>query len=432
MSELDAPTVSRRRQIWSWALYDFANSAFTTLVVTFIYSSYFQKGIAATPNEGTTYWGYAVALSAILVAVLSPYVGSIADRGGYRKRFLVATSAIAICGSFLLYFPTSGQIAFALTVFVIANVAFELSGVFYNAYLPDIARSDEIGRISGYGWSLGYVGGLVCLIIALFAMVQPEQPWFGLSKINGENIRATNLLVGVWFMVFALPAFLWLQDTKRPERIPLKGIFRQANSELVKTLGEIRKYRQVFRMLLARLVYNDGLVTIFSMGGLYATNTFGFTFDEVIKFGIVLNVAAGAGAFAFGFLDDRIGGKKTILISLVGLIGATVLAVTASTKSSLWIAGTLVGLLAGSNQSASRSLMGRFVPARKENEFYGFFAFSGKATAFLGPFLFAFLTDQLGSQRFGVGAVAVFFLIGGFLLLRVDEEEGKASASVID
>jgi UMF1 family MFS transporter len=148
----------------------------------------------------------------------------------------------------------------------------------------------------------------------------------------------------------------------------------------------------------------------------------------VIQFGIALNVAAGLGAIAFGFLDDRIGGKLTILISLIGLIGATVLAVSATDKSGLWIAGMLVGILAGANQSASRSLLGRFVPPEKENEFYGFFAFSGKATAFLGPFLFGLLTLQFGSQRYGVAAVAVFFLIGALLLLRVDEAEGRASA----
>lgn len=397
-------------------------------MVTFIYSSYFQLQIAATENEGTTQWSWAIALSAILVAVLSPYVGSIADRGGWRKRFLVATSAIAILGSFLLFFPTKGDVVFALTVFVIANVAYELAGVFYNAYLPEIAEPKEIGRVSGYGWGLGYFGGLLCLVIALFTMVQPDVPWFGLTKVDGQNIRAANLLVAIWFALFAVPMFLWVRDRKRPERIEIRGIIKEANREIKETFTQIRRYRQVFRMLLARLVYNDGLVTIFSLGGIYATNTFGFTFEEVIQFGIALNVAAGLGAVAFGFVDDLIGGKKTIVVSLIGLIVATVVAVTATSKSGLWIAGITVGLLAGANQSASRSLLGRFVPPDKENEFFGFFAFSGKATAFLGPFLFGLLTQQFGSQRYGVAAVAVFFLIGGLLLLRVNEAEGRASS----
>lgn len=422
------PIGNRRRSLWSWAFYDFANSSFTTLVVTFIYSSYFQLQIAATENEGTTQWSWAIALSAILVAVLSPYVGSIADRGGWRKRFLVATSAIAILGSFLLFFPTKGDVVFALTVFVIANVAYELAGVFYNAYLPEIAEPKEIGRVSGYGWGLGYFGGLLCLVIALFTMVQPDVPWFGLTKVDGQNIRAANLLVAIWFALFAVPMFLWVRDRKRPERIEIRGIIKEANREIKETFTQIRRYRQVFRMLLARLVYNDGLVTIFSLGGIYATNTFGFTFEEVIQFGIALNVAAGLGAVAFGFVDDLIGGKKTIVVSLIGLIVATVVAVTATSKSGLWIAGITVGLLAGANQSASRSLLGRFVPPDKENEFFGFFAFSGKATAFLGPFLFGLLTQQFGSQRYGVAAVAVFFLIGGLLLLRVNEAEGRASS----
>ena len=416
--------VFNRRIVFSWATYDFANSAFTTLIVTFIYATFFTGIIAADEIGGTQQWSLAVTLSAILIALLSPYVGAIADRGGYRKRFLLITTVICVAGTALLFFPQPGQIFFALSCFIVANVAFEMANVFYNAFLPDIAPPSKIGRISGYGWGLGYAGGLLCLFVALFLFVQPETPLFGLSKDTFAHIRATNLLVAVWFAAFSIPLFLFVPEEKAPP-IPQEGsLIGSATKQFVRTFKEIRQYRQVFRLLLARLIYNDGLVTIFAFGGIYAQGTFGFTTEDVILFGIALNVAAGLGAFGFGFLDDRIGGKPTILISLGGLTIAALLAVFATSQLVFWISAILVGILIGPNQSASRSLMGRFVPNDKETEFYGFFAFSGKATAFLGPLLFGTMTQVFDTQRAGVATVILFFVIGGLLMLLVDEEEG--------
>ncbi len=412
------------RAIASWALYDFANSSFTTLVVTFIYATYFTDAIARDTITGTSQWSLAVTVTAIVVALTSPYVGAIADRGGLRKRFLFIATGATIVGSIALYFPEPGQVLPALSVFVFANISFELANVFYNAFLPDIAPPEKIGRISGYGWALGYVGGLLCMAIALFLLVWDDTPPFGLDAATGENIRATNILVAIWFTVFAIPLFLFVPEVHRRQSSPEKWVFMDATRQIGQTFQEIKRYRQIFRMLLARLIYNDGLVTIFAFGGIYAKGTFGFSFFDVMVFGIVLNVAAGLGAYCFGFIDDRIGGKQTILISLIGLSIATALAVFATSTVMFWIAGILVGLLVGPNQSASRSLMGRFVPYDKENEFYGFFAFSGKATAFLGPFFLGLLTDAFDSQRYGVGIVLVFFVVGAFLITRVDEAEG--------
>ena len=418
-----------RRAVFSWSLFDFANSSFTTLVVTFIYATYFTKGIAADEVTGTGQWSLAVTLTALTVALLSPYVGAIADRGGYRKRFLLISTVTCIAGTVLLFFPQEGEVFFALSVFVIANVAFEMANVFYNAYLPEIAPQSKIGRISGYGWALGYLGGLLCLVVALFALVQTETPIFGFSTAGGENIRATNLLVAGWFALFGLPIFFWVKDRAVAPVSNGENVIRMANRQFVNTFNEIRQqYRQIFRLLVARLVYNDGLVTIFAFGGIYAQGTFGFETTDIIIFGIVLNIAAGAGAFMFGFLDDKLGGKTTILVSLVGLFGAALLAVLATSQIAFWIAAIFVGLLAGPNQSASRSLMGRFVPPAKENEFYGFFAFSGKATAFMGPFLLGQFTTLFDSQRAGVATVLIFFAIGAVLLLFVNEKEGVALA----
>jgi len=351
----------------------------------------------------------------------------VADRGGYRKLFLIITSSVCVVATALLYPILPGQVMAALAMFVIANIAFEMGMVFYNAFLPDVAPPDRIGRVSGYGWGLGYLGGLLALAGALVMFVQPEVPWFGFSKEAGENIRATNLLVAAWFAVFSLPIFLLVKEDK--SRVTKSGgILNASFRQLSSTFREIQNYRQIVRFLLARLIYNDGLITVFAFGGIYAAGTFDFELQEILIFGIVINAAAGTGAFIFGRLDDKLGGKRTLVVTVWGLMAAALLAAIAPNRTVFWIASMLAGIFAGPNQSASRSLMGRFVPDDKENEFFGFFAFSGKATAFLGPFLYGVMTTTFNSQRAGIGTVVLFFVVGLVLLSRVDEAEGIESA----
>ena len=417
-----------KRTIFAWSMYDFANQPFTTLVVTFIYGTFFTKIIAENEIIGTALWSRAITITALFVAFLSPIMGALADRGGYRKVFLIFWTWVCVVGTFALYFPLPGQVVAALTCFIIANIGFEMGGVFCNAYLPDIAPREKIGRVSGYGWSFGYAGGLLALALCFILFVQPEVPAFGFSRELGENIRATNLFIAIWFAIFSIPTFLWVKDAKKPQRIN-RHIISSSFSQLKSTLGEIRKYKQMTRFLLARLFYNDGLITIFAFGGIYASGTFGFTFNEIFLFGIVLNITAGLGAFSLGFLDDVLGGKKTIQLSNIGLIVACILAVTTHSKDVFWFSGALIGIFAGPNQSSSRSLMARFIPKEKENEFFGFFAFSGKATAFIGPLLLGVITEVFESQRLGIAVVAVLLALGAILLSRVDEDEGIAAAS---
>lgn len=424
------------RAIWAWSLYDFANSSFTTLVVTFIYGTYFTGYMALSPDAagvlvpdaelGTVLWSRAVTVTAILVALLSPVLGAFADRGGARKAFLMAMTVICVVGTVGLYAAEPGQVMQALIWFVAANVAFETAQVFYNAYLPDIARPDQIGRVSGYGWAFGYVGGLLCLAVALVVFVNPEVAPFGLDKATGEHVRATNLLVAGWFALFSIPTFLVLREVQVDDRPGIGTLIKESFGELAETARELGRYRQIVRLLIARIFYNDGLVTLIAFGGIYAQGTLGFEIAEVLLFGIVLNVAAMIGALGFGFLDDRIGGRPVLFMSLALLIVAAVLAVSTESRTVFWVSGVLVGLAIGPNQSASRSLLGRFVPDDKETEFYGFFAFSGKATAFIGPFLLGVLTEAFGSQRIGISVVVVLFAIGAALLMRVDEAEGIA------
>ena len=418
-----------RTTIAAWCTYDWANSGFTTLVVTFIYSTYFVQAFADDAGTGTALWSRAIVISSILIALMSPVLGAVADRGGARRRLLIISTLVCVAATVVLAFVTpdrSNAVLEALTVFVIANVAFEIGMVFYNAFLPVVASPERIGRVSGYGWGLGYAGGLVCLVVALLVFVGLPglDPLLALSTEQAFNVRATNLLVAGWFLVFSLPIFLWVRD-------PVEGAggisIGQAFADLKDTAHKIRQYRQITRFLLARLVFNDGLVTVFAFAGIYASGTFGFSQSDIIVFGIVINVAAGLGAWVFGIMDDRRGGKSTIMVSLAALSVATLIAVFAPTRIWLWVAGIGIGIFAGPNQSASRSLMGRFVPNRRQSEFFGFYAFSGKATAFLGPLLLGLLSEAY-SQRVGVSVIVLFFLAGGALLWTVDEQEGIAAA----
>lgn len=333
---------------------------------------------------------------------------------------MVATAALAFVSPAM---PNAALLA--LVLYVLGDWSFETGYTFYNAFLPTIASPARIGRVSGYGWGVGYIGGLVCMGIALVGFVQPAVPWFGLSKVEGWNVRATNLLVAAWYLVFALPLFLFVPEQRTGRvKVDARGTLR----ELGRTVRSLGRYREIVKFLVARLIFNDGLVTIFAFGGIYAAGTFGMALGQVIVFGIALNVASGLGALVFGFVDDRIGGKRTIMVTLVALSVATALAVWAPSKSCLWVAGILIGVFVGPNQSASRSLMGRFVPERHQAEFFGFFQFSGKATSFVGPILLGTAAQVFGSQRVGVATVLVFFLVGAMLLATVNEQEALAAA----
>ena len=415
-------------------MYDFANQPFTTIILTFVYSTFFTDFIASNPEKGAVLWGRAVTICSIIIAVLSPIMGAIADSGGYRKVFLIFWTWVCVFFSFLLYFPLQGQIFEALLFFSIANIGFEMGGIYLNAYLPEIAPKEKIGRISGYGWSLGYIGGLLALGISFIIFIQPENAYipfsnYLLNKDTGQHIRIINIFIALWFLIFSIPTFLFVKDTNKYKKINF-SLIGNSFKKLISTFNDIKKYKNIVKFLGARLIYNDALITIFAFGGIYAKRVFDFTFNDIFLFGIVLNITAGIGAFLLGFLDDILGGKKTIQISNLGFVLACLIAAIApsidnfiiSSESLFWIAGILIGICSGPNQAASRSLMGRMIPKNKENEFYGFYAFSGKATSFLGPFLFTLIVSITNDLRYGIAMIAILFVIGFFLMNLVKEE----------
>ena len=406
-----------RRALFSWCLFDWANSAFPTVITTFVFATYFTTTVAESTIAGTAAWGHAQSLAALIIALLGPALGAIADRGGRRKPWLLAFTALCVAACVGLWFtqPERGDVIWALTFVVLGTVGFEIGMVFYNALLPEIAAPERLGRLSGWGWGMGYAGGLACLSVALMGFIQTDAPWFGLAAGTAEPVQATTLLVAAWVSLFALPLFLWTPDKPRGERT-LEAL-RNGLVTLVNTLCNIRRYAQTARFLLARMIYIDGLNTLFAFGGIYAAGTFGMALEEVILFGIAINVTAGIGAACFAWLDDNIGPKRTILIALGGLIGFGGALLLASGKVWFWALALPLGLFVGPAQAASRSFMARLAPPHMRAEMFGLFAFSGKVTAFLGPLFLAWATLAFDSQRAGMATIIVFLAVGFVLLL---------------
>ena len=406
--------LKNKKEVISWSLFDFANQPFSTIIVTFIYGAFFTNYIVADEHLGTLLWSTGISVTAIVVSLFSPILGALADRGGYRKLFLIFFTWISAILSIILYFPDAGDIYFALIVFILANISFEISTVFCNSYLPDLAGNGNIGKVSGFAWGLGFFGGLSVLFLSLYLF----------PNLESEEIKKINILVGLWFILFSIPTFLFLKDRKAEKLNKIHLV--DSIESLKKTFREVIKYRTILKFLISRLFYNDGLITIFALGGIYAVETLDFNFEEVMILGIILNIAAGLGSFVFGFLEDKIGVKRVINISLYILIIATLIAFispeTNSSKELFWFAGVLIGLMIGPNQSCSRSLMSQLTPKEKQNEFFGFFALTGKATSFLGPLIFGFITNFY-SQQLALWVVIVFFLIGLFLFNRIDFNE---------
>jgi UMF1 family MFS transporter len=308
----------------------------------------------------------------------------------------------------------------ALVAMAVGTVGFELGTVFYNAMLPGLARPERIGRISGWAWGLGYAGGLACLALALVAFVLPDHPLFGLDKASAEHVRATMLLTAGWFALFCLPLFLFVPDRPATGR-GLAAAVGDGLAQLVRTFRDLRRHANIARFLLAKMIYIDGLNTLFAFGGIYAAGSFGMSLEQVLMFGIALNVTAGLGAAGFAWVDDWIGAKPTILIALAAttLLGIAILLVDDVVW--FWVLALAIGIFLGPTQAASRSMMARLAPPELATEFFGLYALAGKATAFFGPWALAIATAAFDSQRAGMATIPPFLVLGFLLLLWVRE-----------
>lgn len=408
----------------SWTFYDWANSAFATLIQTFIFASYFTSQVA--PNEiiGSSEWGLASGIAGIVIAFGGPILGAIADHKGNHKRWMSIFYLLCFVSTALLWFvtPQSSQVTLALVLVSLGTIGSEFAFIFYNAMLPNLTTKKNVGTWSGIGWGMGYVGGMLCLIIALLAFINQQHSWWLLNDHNAEPVRATFLLAALWYGLFALPLFLFI-PTQKAKHASLGKAIKLGLSQLKNSILQIYHYRHLVEFLIARMIFTDGLTTLFLFGGVYAAGTFHMPPHDVLLFAIALNVTAGLGAFAFAWLDDYIGSKTVIIISLISLSIVTACILIVTSKSLFWFFGLLLGIFVGPLQASSRSLMAKVTPKEKQNQMFGLFAFSGKATGFLGPLFVSLMTYWTASQRGGISILILFFVIGLLLMLKVPSEE---------
>ena len=417
----------RPRALWSWALYDWANSAFFTIILTFVFARYFSQGVVGDDVAGTEYWGNIVGITGIVIALGAPVLGAVADRSGRRKPWLIGFTLLCVVACAMLWFVRPGMDDFwwAVVWVSLGILGAEFAFIFYNTMLPELASPEKLGRWSGWGWGLGYVGGVVCLVVALFGFVEAEPGFLGLNHDEAENVRATFVLVAIWYLVFALPLFFFTPD-QPASGLSARQALRAGLGQLRQSLAQAREYSHILRFLVARMLYTDGLATVFTFGGVYAAGTFGMSQTEVLQFGIALNVTAGVGALGFAWVDDAIGGRKTIFLSLIGLSATATAILLAESVLWFWIFGMALGIFVGPLQAASRSHLARAAPEHLRNQMFGLFTFSGKATAFAGPLLVGAVTAATGSQRWGMSTILVFFAVGFLLMLTVpDAGNGK-------
>lgn len=413
----------------AWAVYDWANSAFFTLIQTFVFATYFVRAVAENETVGTALWGYMTAATGFAIALGGPILGAMADQGGRRKPWIAVFTLLCVVATAGLWFvgPSSDFILLALILVGMGTLGAEFASIFYNAMLADLASPARVGRWSGWGWGLGYAGGLVCLAVALLGFVGTENPWFDFDRETSEHVRATFVLTAAWVLVFSMPLFLITKDIPSTGKALSQAVLH-GFQQLLSSARHVRRYRHIVRFLIARMLYTDGLLTLFTFGGVYAAGTFDMAEADILLFGIALNVSAGLGAGAFAWVDDWIGAKATILLSLVGLLVPGILILLVDSEPAFWSLGIIIGIFIGPVQAASRSFLARTAPRALRTEMFGLYALSGRATAFLGPLTVGWLTHLTGSQRVGMSPIIVLLAVGLMLMLWVPAPPQASSA----
>jgi UMF1 family MFS transporter len=454
-----SPSVPRRA-IWGWVLFDWACQPFFTLVTTFVYAPYFASAVVGDPARGQALWGFAAGAAGLLIAIFSPPLGAVADASGRRKPWIATFGTLLVIGSSLLWLGRPGDpeaIWIVLFAFVVGTIGVEFATVFNNAMMPTLVPHERLGRLSGLGWAMGYFGGLVSLALTLVLLAgNPETgrtlagyvPLFGLDPATHEGERAVGPLSALWFVLFVLPLFLFTPDGKRA--MALGPAVHAGLSSLTYTLREIRNHAQVVLFLFANMIYANGLGALFAFGGIYAAGNFGWGSIEIGVFGILITIAASAGALAGGWVDDRFGSKTVVIVSLTILTAMSVAILSVdrdtvffsipstpaepgaglftSLPERLYVLfGAVIGIAAGPLQASSRTLLARLAPRTQLGQFYGLFALSGKLTSFAGPLVVATVTAATASQKAGISVLVGFFVLGGGLLALVRVSAGSAA-----
>ncbi len=407
-------------------MYDFANSSFSTLIVTVAYSVYFVQVVAGqvTPDgsaERLWFRGYAVSM--LVVAFLAPALGALADARAAKRAFLIASTMICVLCTALLTFVQAGDIWMGLVLFGLANIAFDLGFLFYSAFLVELATPERMGRVSGYGWGLGYVGGLLSLAIA-YPFISG-----GFAEDNLSTYRVSFAVTAAFFILAALPTFFILRERAVPQpRRAGESVWGQGFKRLSSTARHVKQHRDLFVYLISYLIYTDGINTVIVATAIFANKVLDFSPSDLIIYFLVTQVTAGLGSVACGLLADRIGAKRTINLTLGIWILVVFAAALVQTHAQFYAIGLVAGSVLGANQATSRSLLAQFTPIGKQGEFFSFFSVTGKFAAIFGPWVYGEITAWTGNQRWAVLSIAVFLVIGLLAFQAVDEERGIAAA----
>ncbi len=452
-SSLETGETVTKRGIWGWMLFDWAAQPFFTVVTTFIFGPYFVARLTADPISAQTTWSNMATISSVIIAIFSPILGSIADQSGSRKPWIAFFATLKIASLAMLWFAAPGSpIIWPVTFMIIASIAAEFSIVFNDSMMPRLTTPENVGRISNTAWGLGYLGGMVVLIfVVLFLAAAPGKgvtilgipPLFGLDAAVGEDARITGPIAAVWYFIFILPMFFYTPDVKKG--LPLASAVRSGLSELKATLKELRGRPAITRFLIARMLYQDGVNGVIILGGAFAAGLFGWGTMEIGIYGIILNIVAIGSCIAAGRVDQRLGSRNTVLISLTLLVLATIGIVSTQTESTLFglltlpvgsseglfstgaekaylVYGILIGIAFGPVQASSRSYLARNITVAEAGRYFGIYALSGRATSFMATLSFSIVTYATGSAHLGMATLTIFLGAGFLLLIGVPEK----------
>ena len=411
-----SPDVSFR-EVWAWSMYDFANSGYTTVVITAVFSAYFVGVVAGNQPWATFAWTAALSISYALILVTGPLVGAWADAHAAKKRLLLFSTVGCVAFTALLSLVQPGNVALALALIVLSNYFFGAGENLIAAFLPELADSRAMGRVSGWGWSFGYVGGLTALAICLAYLLATGRP-------SAETVPGTMLITALFFALAATPTFFLLRERAVPQPTLDKPWAR-----VLQTLKASERYRDLRRFLVCILFYQAGITAVIALAAIYAEQAMKFTMRETIVLILVVNVTAAIGAFGFGYLQDAIGHVRAVALTLVGWIAMVLIAGTTQSSAGFWLAANLAGLCMGSSQAAGRAIVGYLAPPARVAEFFGLWGLAVKAASIFGPLTYGALTLIFaGNHRLAIFATGIYFEIGLALLKGIDVERGRRQA----
>jgi UMF1 family MFS transporter len=410
--------------VLAWSLWDWGSASWNAVITTFVFGPYVVRGVVGDAEPGglsaNTWLGISSAAAGLLIALIAPVTGQRADAGGHRKRSLAVWTGLVVATMLVLFTVRNepGYLWIALVLLAAGAVFAEFAGVSYNAMLPQVSTPETVGRVSGFGWSMGYFGGILLLLVCYVGFIAPDVGWFGVTSEGGLNIRAVAVFSAAWFAIFALPVFFAVPE--KPPGPPRRRVsFLRSYALLLADVKNLwARDRNSVWFLVASALYRDGLAAVFSFGAILAVSVYGLAQDSVLVFGIVANITAALGAVVLGRIEDRVGPKRIIMISLVGLISTALILLFASGTTMFWIFGLILTLWVGPAQASSRSFLARVAPEGREGEMFGLYATTGRAASFLAPGLFA-LFSGLFSDRIGIVGIALVLLAGALAMIGV-------------